>query len=79
MQDEELAVPFRCCRFGILGSCIGRYLFGIANSPCSVRGWVLDVLVCGGTYLLAVPTHDDGLAVWFEVKNSGVGVYRVRD
>ena len=47
MQDEELAVPFRCCRFGMLGSYIVRYLFGIANSPCSVRGWVLDVLVCG--------------------------------
>ena len=70
MQDEELAVPIRCYRFGILGSCIVRYLSGIANSPCSDRGWILEFHV-RGTYLLAVPAHDDGLAVWFEVKNSG--------
>ena len=24
-----------------------------------------------GTCLIAVPAHDNGLAVWFEVKNSG--------
>ena len=79
MQDEELAVPFRGCRLGILGTCIGRYLFGVANSPCSVRGWVLDVLVCGVPIYWGYLRTLTDLPCGIRGEELGIGVYRVLD
>ena len=62
MKNLPCRFEVEISRLGMLGTYIGRYPSGVANSPCNVRGWVLDVLVCG-VPILEVPTHVGGLAV----------------